>query len=419
MNTLKKIKVVVIAIFILSTFSSNFYVKADSLQDQLNQLQSQINDIKSQKDQVQSQINSNNFTIQGFSSQVSQLYGQIQIYGKQISQIKLQIQQFQIKLQILKDSIDKEDKDISKLEDILSSLESESNNRILNSYVNFKMYGSNDSFKSVVNFSKINDYFLNSQYKEFIQSDTNLALLKLVTLKVELKSRKQKLADDLASVKKDEDIVTAQQVDLEKQNEQLNLKVNNLQGALGSVQAINNNDQSLINNFNQTQSQKQHQFDEVQQEIVNNSGSFVSNGFVKEGTRIGIQGRTGIAFAIHLHFVVKENGIPQNPCNYLPGGFAIANGYGDCGNSNRLQWPLKGNVYYVNSWYGSCPQPYCPHLAIDIQQIPAFGAPVFAAQSGYIRKLVSGNANVAIICQIEGCKSGIETQYWHLASFAF
>jgi murein DD-endopeptidase MepM/ murein hydrolase activator NlpD len=39
--------------------------------------------------------------------------------------------------------------------------------------------------------------------------------------------------------------------------------------------------------------------------------------YIAQGGRLGSVGMTGTATGPHLHFEVRSNGVPQNPCGYI------------------------------------------------------------------------------------------------------
>ena len=419
---------ILLVCLLLTLIISPKTINADALQDQLNQLNQQIGDLQTQKTQLQGQINSNQFKIQGVNSSISNLFAQISLNTKQINQLKLQIEQSQVTIKIINKNILDDNKKISDAIASIASLSSESNYRIQTNFQDFKSYGQEDITGNLINFAKINDYFKTSIYKEIIQSNTNQIMTKLVTLQSSLTQDQVNLKSEYTKQTKQLDILASQQSSFEDANNQLNSQVASYEHQLSAFQQLNVIAQTQAGSISQQESQKKALINQIQNEIQHENiiitppppgGGGVTGKFVNAGTAIGIEGSTGVATAIHLHFVVLQNGSRQDPCRYLSsGGATDIFGLGNCGSGGGLSWPMRGTVYYTNSFNGFC-LVYCPHGAIDLQGVP-LDSVVYAAQSGYISKFTdSSGANVVQICQNTNCNTGLTTQYWHLRSFLF
>ena len=48
--------------------------------------------------------------------------------------------------------------------------------------------------------------------------------------------------------------------------------------------------------------------------------------FVEQGTVVGTVGASGSVTAAHLHYEIREHGVPRNPTAWLPAGGASAKG---------------------------------------------------------------------------------------------
>jgi len=397
---------------------SSFEVKADALQDQLSQLKSQIQDIQSQKNQLQSQIDSNTYTIEGYSSQVTQLYGQAKILDDQIKEIKLQIQIYQTQIDQVQLDINQKQKDILNTESNVQTLEQLSESRIKDSYVNFRMYGEGDTSSTALNMKNINKFFKTSQYKEFIQSDSNKMLVKLGELKIQLADKQKQLNNSLLQLKKNKEEVDIKQTDLQQKKQDQDIKIAQYMVGLTNLQSLNNNSQVKILSISQEENVKRAEANKVEQQILNNFIPTNQGQYVVAGTIIGNKGCTGLCNGAHLHFMVYINGSMQNPCGYLPAGSVSGCGVGG---SLLSTWPLKGDITLTSGFGHRCFQwgdhPYCDfHTGIDLVSEP-WNAPVYSPVNGYIHKGVDPyGANYIIVCQSSNC-NGIKLGFWHLSRY--
>ncbi len=387
-----------------------------SLQEQLDDINRQIDEVKREKEGLQSQLDQNAYVINGYSSELSRLYGEADLYNKQIEELDLEIKQLELQIASLNKDIDKQKADITKTENTITGLEEESAERIRDNYFNFRLYRSTDDASTVFNLTNINTFFKTSQYKELIQSDTNDVMVELAELKQQLQDKKLELNNKLIEVNKSKEIVDVKKTDLAKKREEADVRITAYQKELNALQAQNNSNQSRLFQFNDDQAKLEAQASLVQQQIFNSYVPADDGQYVVAGTYMGKQGCTGLCTGAHLHFMVYINNQLQNPCGYLKDG--IVDG---CG-GGYLDAPLQGNITFTSGfgnrcfWWGD--SNYCDfHTGIDIIGSP-WNAPIFAAHDGYVHKFWDDGygAQYIILCQNRDC-SGLKTGYWHLSEF--
>lgn len=401
-----------IAVFLcLIPFST--VTKAETLEETLRRLQQEIAALQNQKSQLQSQISSNNYTISGYNQELSKLLGEAQIYQKDLDQLNLEVKELEVKIQLLDEEIKATESEIQKNVDNINFLEKESNKRLKNSYRNYRLYGSSEKSSSLGVLGDINNYFKDSQYKEIIQSESNDIVSNLSILKAELENQKKELAGKLEQVKKDRELVVIKQEDVKKKNDEVEAKMAIFYQEVALLNNKNLAAQNQFTNYSKDEAEKRRQANAVQLAIANSYTSVPAGTFVLEGTVIGLQGCTGLCTGPHLHFMVYNNGVLNDPCAWLSGGVC---GYG---NGAKVQWPLRPVSYYTSPMGSRCiPGWGCDyHNGIDI--VGSYStAPIYSAHSGYLVKGVdSYGAKYIIICENTNCNNGIKTGYWHLSSY--
>lgn len=384
-------------------------------QEQLEELQRKIDALQGDKENLQSQINSNNYTVQGYNAQISALYGEAQIYQKSMDEIELQIKQIQLVMDKLNKDILAKQTEIKKNQETIALLEKESKERIDESYMKFRMIGSNTEVGSNLLFtSNINSYFKNSQYKEVIQNDTNNILVELARLKAQLDTQKKQLDEKLIEQKKQQELINIKAEDLKKKKGEVDAKMEIFYAKVNELYGASSQFQARLALLDDEQARISAEAELIKQQIMQ---SFVTTGeYVLAGTIIGFQGCSGYCFGEHVHFSVYLNGVAVNPCGQLePGGMG-------CGGNGPLKSPLRGNVSY-NSGFGWRSFDNSFHDGIDVTGFPS-GAPVYAAHDGYIERGVdcwhtnmgyptNGCANYVRIAQHRGSNQGYVTGYWH------
>jgi predicted nucleic acid-binding Zn-ribbon protein len=393
-------------------------VVAQSLEEQLKEVEQQIKDIQNKKDQLQSQLDANTYLLQGYSSQLSQLYGEAQIYKDEISLLEKQIVELEISMKLLDKQISETKEDIKNTEVAIADLEKESNQRIRNGYMSYRLYGSQDAAGTFFHIEDVNIYFKDSQYKEIIQSETNDLMNKVTQLKQQLMDKKEELNNKLAKVREEQEVIEIKKDDLDKKNAELEVRMAAYYDQVNRMNLAIYNGQQGMAVFEEEEAYKRAEAEKIKQEIFNSFNPIGNGQFVLAGTMMGQQGSTGFSTGAHLHFSVIHNGILVNPCGYLPAG--VVSG---CGGGNSLEWPLRSSTIWYTSafgqrcfwWNGGT---YCDfHDAIDIAGDP-WNTPVYAAHNGYLYKGVDGyGALYIILCETTNCNVGFKTGYWHLSSY--
>lgn len=419
MNLKKLSKNFFLALTII-VFSSNFIifpVNAGNLEDQLSEYEKQLAAIQAEKDKIQTQIDANNYLIAGYNSQLSKLYGEAQIYQKDIEEVGIQIEQLNLQIKKMDEDIEDKKAEIVESEKSIAVLEKESQERIKESYMSFRMNsGKSDAGSNVIFSNNINQYFKTSQYKEIMQSDTNNFLVDLLTLKTELDDDKAELEQKLIDVRKDKELVDIKAQDLNNKKSELDAKMSFYYIEAAKVNNQSGGYQNTLAVFSQQEAETRAQAEYVKQQILNNFTSIPNGQYVIAGTMVGRQGSTGWSTGPHLHFSVYYNGTVQNPCAYLKSG-AMQCGFGD-----MLDAPLSGSMVFTSGFGDRCfwwnGQNTCQfHDGIDVAGIP-WNTIVYAAHDGYISKGVDYyGANYVVICQNTNCNNGLKTGYWHLSEF--
>jgi hypothetical protein len=146
--------------------------------------------------------------------------------------------------------------------------------------------------------------------------------------------------------------------------------------------------------------------------------------FIRQGQILGGQGCSGVCTGSHLHFVVLKDRQPINPCLVLPKLEASRWGVlSECGTTSpQITWPVRMPWIITYIFGKKSDVTGTTHLGLDI--IDRDGAAILAAHDGWYYSIVrkctgaslcnQGAAKIAIVCAVQGCKSGLVTEYWHL-----
>jgi chromosome segregation ATPase len=263
---------------------------ADSLQDQLNQIEQDLATIAKNKQDLQGAIDSQNDKIGQYSGAVGQLNGQVQALQLDISQLDLQIKEVNVNIQILNNQITQKKLDIQTNEVHIATLETESDIRIQNNYMDYRLHKSDGvDFFTVKN---ANTYFKDSQYNEIIQSDTNKVLQDLADSKVQMQKDQADLEEKSVNVERNKAMLDEQHSQLDRKQADLKAQMNSYNLAIYNAQNNINGTKATIDSLSQEELQKQAQRDQLRQQLFY-SYSPITGHYVVAGTVFGYQGATG------------------------------------------------------------------------------------------------------------------------------
>jgi septal ring factor EnvC (AmiA/AmiB activator) len=412
----KTLSILATTILTLGTFLSVANpVNAGYVED-LAAVQKKLAEIRNQKKTIEQNIANENSLQDKYLREISNIKNQIDFLNTQISEKQLTIDELELQIKILEDEILANENSITKAESDISVLQDETDNRMVDMYIEQKTQSSlnyviGSGQKAIIKMSV---------YQKAVQTETNSLLADLSTKNQELKVKKEKLKTDKATIERDKATIEEEKLAIEKNRVSLdqqriiysNKRNQSAKSAAAAKAALNNTT---------TEEQKllaQQQL--LEQQIFNSVKSIPTGAYVAAGTIIGYQGCTGLCTGPHLHFGVKFNGSMVSPCSKLQSGTLSGCGVAQ----SDLKWPLLNPIVLTSS-YG--PRWGSFHYGIDIVHYGSNPA-VIAAHNGYILRgreacdtrnplCKGGYANYVIICSNKSnCNSGLTTLYWHLAN---
>lgn len=394
-----------------------------SLQEQLEQVQRDLEDIRNRQNQLANSISQQNQIANMYSGKVGELRGQVEELQLSIAENEAEIAEIEISSQMLEEEITALETSITELETTVATTETESNKILVNSYIDHRLYNSLST--SIFDMTDVNTYFKDSQYRELIQEDNKLLLEKLHNDRISLERSRNELEEKRVIIKRNRSVLSEQKSQLERAKSDLESQMQSYTGAILAAQYSANQGQAQLNAAEDDEAKLQARMELLKQQLFNSIIQINSGKYVEAGTIIGFEGNTGISTGPHLHFMYKpygNSGDYANPCNYLPGR-QLANAYCGVGSPSLAVWPINGNIW-LTSGFRTPSRP--THSAVDFST--GGGTPIYAAHSGWIQygndgacSYYSGpypcngaGANYAIICENKNCSTGKMSGYWHL-----
>jgi len=279
----------------------------------------------------------------------------------------------------------------------------------------YKERNANDVILSIFNNSGFFDFFRHYQYIQKIRDHDREVLITLESARLDFDQQKS-----LKEVKQDE--AKTLQFKLKSQQDSLSAQKSSKNRLLADTKNSEQKYQSLL-------SQARAELEAIQN-ILAGKGNEIKVGNVSEGEKIAtiIQGSSCNSSGSHLHFMVSQNGITQNPFNFLQSishrncsGSSCNSGDGDPFNpSGSWTWPIDpeitfsqgyGSTWAVNNtWVGSI---YSFHNGIDIN---SSSSEIRAVKSGILyRGSYSGyNGCVLRYVRVDHDNSDLDTFYLHI-----
>lgn len=336
--------VVILALFLMPNLTyavtqNDVNAKNEQLQDAKDAL----SDISSQRKTLQGQVASMDSQIQSIENQVYNTQAEINRLNAEITATNKRITEAEAELA----------QDRSRLSEVVRVMYEEGQ------VSNIELIAKSNNFSEFVN---------RSEYFEAIQLKIKETADKVVALKNELASKKQKLEDD----KKETETLKNQQLAQQQQAvTQRSAKDRLLQETKGDEAAY----QALVKKI-------QADFNHLQTELWNQnnpSGSYVSLGHVEAGDVIGYIGNTGYSTGCHVHFEMRNASQSSvNPANYIGNGYFIN--------------PVPGVWMSAPYGYSAAYFPGVFHTGQDYAD-GCKGTPIKASAEGEIIKRVTGRPN--------------------------
>ena len=350
--------------------------------------------------EITNQIKEYEVQIQKLSSQANTLSNQISQYDFQIKLTELKIKDTGEKIALLGGRIDQ-------LETSLEALSKAFSQRVKYSY---KMSRLHESLVMLLTAPDLATIFSNYQYLQRIQKSDRDLLVRLKSAQVDYKDQK-------------------------KGEEDLQKELKNQEAVLASQKAAKKN---LLDKTKNDEKKYQELLDaakseyEAIQAITAGKGQEVSVGHVNKGDKIAliISVASCNSSGPHLHFIVSQNSVTQNPFTYLKLGITAQNCSGSsCGSgdgdpfnpSGNWDWPIAGPIVFSqgygstwatrNTWVGKV---YNFHNGIDI--FNPGNLEVHAVISGTLFRGSYGGVNGCRLryVRVDHDDSNLDTFYLHI-----
>ena len=367
-------------------FKFSSYVSAETEQEKLEKLSSEIKQYEQE--------------IEKLKSQVSTLSNQIAQYDVQIRLTTLKITQTEEKISLLGGRIDQ-------IEISLNSLTRAFTTRVVQTY---KMSRLHEPLLMLITSPDLGSAFSSFKYLERIQESDRDLLVRLEKAQVAYQDEK-----------------TQQEV-LQKELEEQKSVLGTQKAAKAHLLEQTRNDEKR---YQQLLASAQSEFEAIQA-IIAGKGTEEEVGKVSQGARIAsvIQGSSCNSSGSHLHFIVRQGTSTQNPFSYLRGGVDFENCSGSsCGSgdgdpfntSGNWDWPVNPKVKFSqgygatwavrNTWVGRI---YSFHNGIDINGVTSTDVKAAAAGTLY-RGSYGGSSSCRLrYVRVDHDDSDIDTLYLHI-----
>ncbi|HEC66581.1 MAG TPA: hypothetical protein ENI23_15000, partial [bacterium] len=176
-----RIAVIVITTVLSVTFlySSNNFKEENlgpnivqaGLQEDLEEVQERLAELKKQKQDLNSKINSENELQGDYSGEIGRLQAEVQLLDIEISEKKLRIDELALTIELLEKKIEETESFIIDSKISILDLEKETDEGLTNMYIEQKVLPG--SISLIFTSSSTTNFIKNAQYKQSIQEDIN------------------------------------------------------------------------------------------------------------------------------------------------------------------------------------------------------------------------------------------------------
>lgn len=349
---------------------------------------------------ITSRINDCQQKVINLQGQADTLYNQIAQFNAQIKLMSFKISQTQSQIDLLGGRI-------NQLGDSLSSLTSAFSARAVETY---KLSKFENSFVFILSATDVSEAVSRFRYLNKIQEEDRNLLGKLQTAQTTYQGQK------------------TDQETLQKELQKQQLTLNSQKAAKARLLKDTQNSEA---NYKRLLDEARAEYEAIQG-IVSGRGNETEVGHVGQGDKIAsiIQGSSCNSTGSHLHFTVSQNGIAQNPFNYLKGGIDYQNCSGSiCGSGDgdsfnptgSWDWPINSKIEF-NQGYGSTwatrntyvGRIYNSHNGIDINSDSS--SDIHSVKSGVLfRGSYSGGGGCALrYVRVHNDDGGLDVFYLHI-----
>ena len=384
------------------------------LTEDLVAVQKRLQEIRNQKAAIQNNINNQKVISNQYDAEIDKLKLQIDLLDAQVLEKGLVIQELDLQINLLTQNIKITEEEISKAESNITTLEEETDQRMVDLYINEKT----DSQLNVFLSAESTDFIKYSVYQQSVQQETNDMVAELNVKKQELLLKKTDLENSRLQIVANQTQLNAEKLALVTTQSEYDQKRALFTQKRNAALSMVNQYSTYYKNMSAEEKRAEEQQEAIMRVIM--ASTEAGNGvFVKAGTFIGIEGTTGNSTGVHLDFRVFVNGSYRNPCDYLPYNIYPGNGDDNCDHkgSGQLIAPLSP-AGRLTSGYTPWYRP--GHYAIDISSGTGHGN-VIATHDGYVYyydNQGSGWGIHAKVCSTRNCSTGLTTGYNHLACTA-
>ncbi len=393
--------------------------------DDLNKVEKELEVVRQKQAQLKDSLKNQSALSGQYGAEIVTLNHEIQTMQLNVEEKQLVIDELDLKIAILEEQIQETEEKIEQTELEIFDLQAETDKRLSDMYLDIKSF--DNSVNMIFASEGSSDFIKDGLYREAIQQDTNDKLNLLTQKKENLNKDKEQLRQDRIQVETDKSLLEEEKKALENEQTILSQKKNKYESLKAQsdnhIYALQLEEASLSTEEKAKLAERERIRQQLFQSISRLPNGTPINGPGWQDLIIGMEGETGAAKGVHLHFAVYYNGVVQNPCSYLSAKSLRTiflderpYPYTTCGvtNPKLTQWPMKGDNFDYTSPFGPRWGKY--HYAIDLSTKGYnLSSPIYAAHPGYLSYAVDQyGGKYAVICENTNCNIGLKTIYLHL-----